>query len=224
MRRAPWYLVLLLTCGLLSACSATPSTSPNTDAAYSSSQSLVETYSASPSVEDQEEGTEDPPLSESRDVPAYQPDVEVPLSYSLDGTSHTVSGLRHYGIQGYSMVYDPSTFTRQGWEDGDAYMASTGNYLSVSRINGMDAATVRQGLILQENIPDLGQQVTVGSQNYTAHTLVVSPQDGIFRQFWILDLADHNTLLVEQSYVMDGPNAALYQALQLAMLDTLTLE
>ena len=88
----------------------------------------------------------------------------------------------------------------------------------------MDAATVRQGLILQENIPDLGQQVTVGSQNYTAHTLVVSPQDGIYRQFWILELSDHSTLLVEQSYVMDSEDAALYQGLQLAMLDTLTIE
>ena len=216
MRRASLCVVALLACGLLSACTATTTHSPApSEASSSSSQSLVETYTASP----------DPQISEeSRDVPAYQPDVETPLSYELDGSSHTLSALRHYSVQGYSLVYDPATFTRQGWENGDAYMISTGNYLSVSRINGMDAATVRQGLILQEKIPDLGQQVTVGSQNYTAHTLVVSPQDGVYRQFWILELSQHSTLLVEQSYVMDGEHAALYQALQKAMLDTLTIE
>ena len=220
MRRAPLCAVLLLTCGLLSACTAVdPTPSPSTEPARSSSQSLVETYPTTPDL-----SPADHMPDETWDIPAYQPDVETPLSYFLQGSTHTTSALRHYSVQGYSMVYDPATFTRQGWEDGDAYMASTGNYLSVSRINGMDAATVRQGLILQENIPDLGQQVTVGSQGYTAHTLVVSPQDGIFRQFWILELDDHNTLLVEQSYVMDGENARLYQALQLAMLDTLTLE
>lgn len=214
MRRAALCVVAVLTCGLLSACTATPSPSPS-EAPSSSSQALVETYTASPDTETSDE---------SRDIPAYQPDVETPLSYELDGSTHTVSALRHYSIQGYSMVYDPATFTRQGWESGDAYMISTGNYLSVSRINGMDAATVRQGLILQEKIPDLGQQVTVGSQSYTAHTLVVSPQDGIYRQFWILELSQHSTLLVEQSYVMAGEHAALYQALQRAMLDTLAID
>lgn len=216
MRRAPLCVMAFLACGLLSACTATTTPSPApSEASSSSSQSLVETYTASPDAQASDE---------ARDVPAYQPDVETPLSYELDGSSHTLSGLRHYSVQGYSLVYDPATFTRQGWENGDAYMISTGNYLSVSRINGMDAATVRQGLILQEKIPDLGQQVTVGSQNYTAHTLVVSPQDGVFRQFWILELSQHSTLLVEQSYVMDGENAAQYQALQKAMLATLTIE
>lgn len=202
---------------LLCACTAAPVTS-TPQPSLSSSQTLVDTYTQSPPPDD----TTTPDVS--RDVPAYQPDVETPLSYQLNGATHTAAGLRHYSVQGYSMVYDPATFTRQGWESGDAYMAQPSNYLSVSRINGMDAATVRQGLILQENIPDLGQQVRVGSQAYTAHTLVVSPQDGIFRQFWILDLGGHSTLLVEQSYVMDGENADLYQALQLAMLDTLTIE
>ena len=64
----------------------------------------------------------------------------------------------------------------------------------------------------------------MGSQGYTAHTLVVSPKDGIFRQFWVLELEEHSTLLVEQSYVMADENAPLYQALQLAMLATLTIE
>lgn len=202
---------------LLCACtSATVTSTPQPS--LSSGQTLVDTYSQSPTPDD----TTTPDVS--RDIPAYQPDVETPLSYQLDGATHTAEGLRHYSVQGYSMVYDPNTFTRQGWESGDAYTAKPSNYLSVSRINGMDATTVRQGLILQENIPDLGQQVQVGSQAYTAHTLVVSPQDGIFRQFWILDLGDHSTLLVEQSYVMDDPEASLYQALQLAMLDTLTIE
>lgn len=216
MRRASLCVVAILACGLLSACTATTTPSPvSSEASSSSSQSLVETYTVSP---------DDQACEESRDIPAYQPDVETPLSYDLDGSTHTLSALRHYSEQGYSLVYDPATFTRQGWENGDAYMISTGNYLSVSRINGMDASTVRQGLSLQENIPDLGQQVTVGSQAYTAHTLVVSPQDGVYRQFWILELDQHSTLLVEQSYVMDGENAALYQALQTAMLDTLTIE
>lgn len=205
-------------CLLLCACSSAPNTSIP-QASLSSKQSLVDTYTPSPSADPAEPSPDD-----SRDIPAYQPDVDTPLSYQLGGTTHTAQGLRHYSIQGYSMVYAPATFTRQGWESGDAYMASEGNYLSVSRINGMDAATVRQGLILQENFPDSGQQVTVGSQGYTAHTLVISPQNGIFRQFWILELSDHSTLLVEQSYVMGGENAALYQALQLAMLDTLTIE
>lgn len=203
---------------LLCACTASPTT-PTPQPSLSSSQTLVDTYTESPEI--------DPAINTpdvSRDVPAYQPDVETPLSYQLHGVTHTAAGLRHYSVQGYSMVYDPATFTRQGWEDGDAYMAEPNNYLSVSRINGMDAATVRQGLILQEKIPDLGQQVQVGSQGYTAHTLVVSPQDGVYRQFWILELAQHSTLLVEQSYVMDAADADLYQALQLAMLDTLTIE
>jgi len=202
---------------LLCACTASPATS-TPQPTLPSSQTLVDTYTQSPPVDDP--NTPDV----SRDVPAYQPDVETPLSYQLHGVTHTASGLRHYSVQGYSIVYDPATFTRQGWEDGDAYMAQPNNYLSVSRINGMDSATVRQGLILQENIPDLGQQVHVGSQAYTAHTLVVSPQDGIFRQFWILELGEHSTLLVEQSYEMGTADADFYQALQLAMLDTLTIE
>ena len=160
----------------------------------------------------------------SRDIPAYQPDVETPLSYEYDGAVLTANGLRHYSLQGYSIVYDPNLFTRQGWENGDAYLISEGNYLSVNRLNGMDAVTLRQGLILQEEIPDLGQQVQVGSGTYTAHTLVVSPQDGIYRQFWILELGPNSSLLVEQSYVMEDPNATQYQAIQKAMLDTLTLE
>ena len=94
----------------------------------------------------------------------------------------------------------------------------------MNRLNGMDAVTLRQGLILQEEIPDLGQQVQVGSGTYTVHTLVVSPQDGIYRQFWILELGPNSSLLVEQSYVMEDPNATQYPAIQKAMLDTLTLE
>ena len=164
------------------------------------------------------------PTNPAWDIPAHQPDQSAALSYQLEGTVHTLPGLCHYSAQGYSIIYDPAAFTRQGWENGDCYMISHGNYLSVSCINGMDAATLRQSLILQENIPDQGQQTVVGSQDYTAHTLVVSPQDGIYRQFWILELSDHDTLLVEQSYVMDGENADVYQALQLAMLDTLTVE
>lgn len=224
MRRAILCVVGLLACGLLSACTATPTPSPSPSPSpsqppRSSSQTLVETYTASPTASPEVESSDD-----SRDIPAYQPDVETPLSYELNGNTYTLSALRHYSVQGYSMVYDPNTFTRQGWENGDAYMISPGNYLSVSRINGMDASTVRQGLILQESIPDLGQQATVGSQNYVAHTLVVSPQDGVFRQFWILELAQHNTLLVEQSYVMDQETTAQYQAIQQAMLATLTIE
>lgn len=218
MGRAPLYGVAVLLCGLLCGCTAAPSAAPSaspSQPARSSSQTLVETYTASP----------DPHVGDgSRDIPAYQPDLETPLSYDLDGVDYTRSALRHFSLQGYSLVYDPATFIRQGWESGDAYTASPGNFISVSRLNGMDASTVRQGLALQENIPDQGQQVTVGSQGYTAHTLVASPQDGIFHQFWIVQLADHNTLLIEQSYEMDGPNAALYQALMQAMLDTLTLE
>lgn len=218
MRRTMLCCVCVLMCMALSACTAAPS-NPTTAPTRSSSQTLVETCTPDPNPD-----PTDTIPDTSRDVPAYQPDVDTPLSYTLDGVTHTVDGLRHYSIQGYSITYDPNTFTRQGWEDGDSYMAGTGNYLSVSRINGMDAATVRQGLILQENFPDLGQQTQVGTQGYTAHTLVVSPQDGIYRQFWILSLDTHSTLLVEQSYVMDDPNASQYRAIQLAMLDTLTLE
>ncbi|MBM6897517.1 hypothetical protein H9X86_09115 [Pseudoflavonifractor capillosus] len=216
MRRTSLCMLSMLLCGVLCACTAAP-VSPDTTSNRSSSQTLTGTYTPAPAA------TDNIP-NQSWDIPAYQPDVETPLSYQLDGATYTANGLRHYSLQGYSMVYDPAIFTRQGWEDGDSFMVGPGNYLSVSRINGMDAATVRQGLILQENIPDLGQQVTVGSQNYTAHTLVVSPQDGIYRQFWILELSDHSTLLVEQSYVMDSEDAALYHGLQLAMLDTLTIE
>lgn len=216
MRRTMLCTLCVLLCMALSACTAAPDT-PNATSTRSSSQTLVETCTPDPNPTDTLPDT-------SRDIPAYQPDVDTPLSYSLNGTLYTVPGLRHYSVHGYSILYAPDTFTRQSWEDGDSYMAGTGNYLSVSRVNGMDAATLRQSLILQENIPDLGQQTQVGSGNYTAHTLVVSPQDGIYRQFWLLELDAHSTLLVEQSYVMDDVNAPLYRALQLAMLDTLTLE
>lgn len=217
MRRTMLCTLCVLLCMALSACTAAPSAQPDAASARSSSQALVETCTPDPNPTDTLPDT-------SRDVPAYQPDVETPLSYQLDGQMYTVDGLRHYSVQGYSLVYDPNLFTRQGWENGDAYLASEGNYLSVSRLNGMDAVTLRQGLILQEDIPDLGQQVQVGSGKYTAHTLVVSPQDGIYRQFWILELGANSSLLVEQSYVMDDPNATQYQAIQQAMLDTLTLE
>lgn len=217
MRRTLLCTLCMLMCMALSACTAAPVASPDPASIGSSSQSLTGTCTPDPDETDTLPDV-------SRDIPAYQPDVETPLSYEYDGAVLTANGLRHYSLQGYSIVYDPNLFTRQGWENGDAYLISEGNYLSVNRLNGMDAVTLRQGLILQEEIPDLGQQVQVGSGNYTAHTLVVSPQDGIYRQFWILELGPNSSLLVEQSYVMEDPNAPQYQAIQKAMLDTLTLE
>lgn len=217
MRRTLLCTLCVLLCMALSACTAAPSGPPDQASNGPSSQTLTGTCTPEPHETDTLPDV-------SRDIPAYQPDVDTPLSYEYDGTVHTADGLRHYSLQGYSIVYDPSLFTRQGWEDGDAYLISEGNYLSVSRLNGMDAVTLRQGLILQEEIPDLGQQVQMGSGSYTAHTLVVSPQDGIYRQFWILELGANSSLLVEQSYVMEDPNAAQYQAIQKAMLDTLTLD
>lgn len=217
MRRTLLCTLCMLMCMALSACTAAPAASPDPASIGSSSQSLTGTCTPDPDETDTLPDV-------SRDIPAYQPDVETPLSYEYDGAVLTANGLRHYSLQGYSIVYDPNLFTRQGWENGDAYLISEGNYLSVNRLNGMDAVTLRQGLILQEEIPDLGQQVQVGSGKYTAHTLVVSPQDGIYRQFWILELGPNSSLLVEQSYVMEDPNAPQYQAIQKAMLDTLTLE
>lgn len=217
MRRTLLCTLCTLMCMALSACTAAPAASPDPASIGSSSQSLTGTCTPDPDETDTLPDV-------SRDIPAYQPDVETPLSYEYDGAVLTANGLRHYSLQGYSIVYDPNLFTRQGWENGDAYLISEGNYLSVNRLNGMDAVTLRQGLILQEEIPDLGQQVQVGSGHYTAHTLVVSPQDGIYRQFWILELGPNSSLLVEQSYVMEDPNAPQYQAIQKAMLDTLTLE
>lgn len=217
MRRTLLCTLCMIMCMALSACTSAPAASPDPASIGSSSQSLTGTCTPDPDETDTLPDV-------SRDIPAYQPDVETPLSYEYDGAVHTTDGFRHYSLQGYSIVYDPNLFTRQGWENGDAYLISEGNYLSVNRLNGMDAVTLRQGLILQEEIPDLGQQVQVGSGHYTAHTLVVSPQDGIYRQFWILELGPNSSLLVEQSYVMEDPNATQYQAIQKAMLDTLTLE
>lgn len=217
MRRTLLCTLCMIMCMALSACTAAPAASPDPASVGSSSQSLTGTCTPDPDETDTLPDV-------SRDIPAYQPDVETPLSYEYDGAVLTANGLRHYSLQGYSIVYDPNLFTRQGWENGDAYLISEGNYLSVNRLNGMDAVTLRQGLILQEEIPDLGQQIQVGSGKYTAHTLVVSPQDGIYRQFWILELGPNSSLLVEQSYVMEDPNAPQYQAIQKAVLDTLTLE
>lgn len=217
MRRTLLCTLCMIMCMALSACTAAPAASPDPASVGSSSQSLTGTCTPDPDETDTLPDV-------SRDIPAYQPDVETPLSYEYDGAVLTANGLRHYSLQGYSIVYDPNLFTRQGWENGDAYLISEGNYLSVNRLNGMDAVTLRQGLILQEEIPDLGQQVQVGSGKYTAHTLVVSPQDGIYRQFWILELGPNSSLLVEQSYVMEDPDAPQYQAIQKAVLDTLTLE
>lgn len=217
MRRTLLCTLCMIMCMALSACTAAPAASPDPASIGSSSQSLTGTCTPDPDETDTLPDV-------SRDIPAYQPDVETPLSYEYDGAVLTANGLRHYSLQGYSIVYDPNLFTRQGWENGDAYLISEGNYLSVNRLNGMDAVTLRQGLILQEEIPDLGQQVQVGSGKYTAHTLVVSPQDGIYRQFWILELGPNSSLLVEQSYVMEDPDAPQYQAIQKAVLDTLTLE
>lgn len=217
MRRTLLCTLCVLMCMALSACTAAPSAQPTPASTRTPSQALMGTCTPDPAEADTLPDV-------SRDIPAYQPDVETPLSYEYNGAVQTIDGLRHYSVQGYSIVYDPNLFTRQGWENGDSYWASQGNYLSVSRLNGMDAVTLRQGLILQEEIPDLGQQTQVGGEKYTAHTLVVSPQDGVYRQFWILELGANSSLLVEQSCVMEDPDTAQFQAIQKAMLDTLTLE
>lgn len=215
-RSLPWALCGLL-CVALAACAAAPSSRPTPTASPAPNQAMMDAQPPAPAETDAL-----PDLS--RDIPAYQPDVDTPLSYQFNGAAETLSGLRHYSVQGYSLVYAPALFTCQEWENGESYLAGEGIYLSVNRLNGMDAVTLRQELILREEIPDLGQQTQVGSQGYTAHTLVVSPLDGVYRQFWILELSSTSTLLVEQSYVMDDPNAPRYQAIQKAMLDTLTLE
>lgn len=109
MRRTLLCTLCMLMCMALSACTAAPAASPDPASIGSSSQSLTGTCTPDPDETDTLPDV-------SRDIPAYQPDVETPLSYEYDGAVLTANGLRHYSLQGYSIVYDPNLFTRQGWE------------------------------------------------------------------------------------------------------------
>lgn len=158
----------------------------------------------------------------SGDVPATYPDQETTLSYQVDGVSLSADALLRHSLQGYSIVYDTEHYICQQWGEGDSYWASEGNYLSVSLIQGLPLGDVLEGLRLQEDILEEAQAVTIGAGAYSASTLSVRT-DGVFRQFWAVELASGDVLLIEQSFVEDTDTTPLYQASQAAMLETLTL-
>ena len=210
---------LVLSLVACSAGSANESGSPVQDPA--STQSALFSSpgtSNSPSVP---VATDAPPAS-TGDIPALHPDEETYLVYTAADELITVSALRHFTLNGYSIVYDTEHYVCHEFGEGDNYFASEGNYLSVSLVFGMPMEDVIAGLRLQENIAMAPEEVMIGWESYVAQTLYFTTPSGLYRQFWVLDYAG-DVLLVEQSYDTVSDNAALYRASQLAMLDTLTI-
>jgi hypothetical protein len=204
-------LTLLALCcalALAAGCSAAPAVDVPASAAPSASLAPEAAPSSAPS---------DTP-SDAGDIPAQLPDEPAALTYTLDGSEATVDGLLHFSLQGYSIVYPGDPYICQGFEDGESYYVSPGNYLSISRVIGFSVDEVLDGLRLQEDMEAQAQAVTVGAASYPAYTL----DDGSARQFWALARAD-DVLLIELSYDPADENGPTYRALQLAALDTLTL-
>lgn len=165
----------------------------------------------------------DPAPTSSGDVPALYPDEETELAYRLDGKDLTIDAVRHHTLHGYTIVYDAMHYESRSYHEVDSYWSDNGLYLSVSIVYGIPIDYVLEGLRLQEEIEMEPEAAVVGSGSYPAYTLYHTTEDGLHRQFWALDYND-DTMLIEQSYPLDHEYAEFHRVIQLAMLDTLTLD
>lgn len=164
----------------------------------------------------------DPEPTISGDVPALHPDEETELFYNLHGETNSIAAVRHHTLHGYTIVYDAMHYECRTYHEVDSYWSDVGLYLSVSIVYGMPMDYVLDGLQLQENIEMGAERTYIGSGNYPAYTLYTT-ENGLHRQFWALDY-NGDTMLIEQSYPLDHEYAEFHRVIQLAMLDTLTLD
>ena len=165
-------------------------------------------------------GGSGPESSDSAPTPI--PDEETTLTYMVNEEAVTVSARKHSSPFGYSIVYDTERYVCNAFSDGESYWADEGNYLSVSLIPGMPVEDALAGLRLQQNIAMEPKLVTMGSGSYSAYTLYLTTPSGLYRQFWVLPCGE-DVLLVEQSFDPFGADAAIHQASQLTMLDSVIL-
>lgn len=150
------------------------------------------------------------------------PDEETFLSYFVGEEHITVSALRHHSPAGYSLTYDPALFVCNSFTGGDTYWNSDGNYLSFNQVYGLTMAEVVDGLRLQGNIAMEPEFTSVGSGSAPAYTLYYIAPNGLYRQYWVMQLGE-DILLAEQCFDTVLDEAASLQAVQLAMLASLTL-
>ena len=227
------YIVMCLLCLTLlipSACAPDrPIDTPAPDVTPSVSQPVAD---PEPSDTSEPPVTEDPAPSDepfididpvpSGDIPAVHPDEETTLSYDLDGVRGTVPAVHHCNIHGYSITYDALHYERRTYHDMDSYWSEEGLFISVSLVYGMSIDFVLDGLMLQENIMMAPESTVIGSDGYPAYTLYYTTEEGIYRQFWVLDYSG-DTLLIEQSYPAAHEYVDFHRAVQQAMLLSITL-
>ena len=156
------------------------------------------------------------------DIPAVHPDEETELYYNLDGLSGKVAAVEHCNIHGYSIVYDALHYERRSYEGSDSYWSEDGLYISISLFFDCTIDFIMDGLMLQENIEMVPHATVVGAQNYPAYTLWKTTEDGIYREFRVLDYKG-SALLIEQSYPTDHEFVDFHRAVQQAMLDSIVL-
>ena len=164
----------------------------------------------------------DPAPTATGDVPALYRDEETELAYRLAGQDLTIPAVRHHTLHGYTIVYDAMHYECRTYHEVDSYWSAEGLYLSVSIVYGMPVDYVLDGLQLQENIEMAAELTYIGAGDYAAYTLYTN-ENGLHRQFWALDYAG-DTMLIEQSYPLEHEYAEFHRVIQLAMLDTLTLD
>ena len=124
---------------------------------------------------------------------------------------------------GCSIRYDSARYEVHSYVDSDSFWHDTGVYLSISLIPGASVYYVLTGLQLQESIDAEPADACIGTGFYPAQTLDTVTAEGLFRRFWVIPYGE-DTLLIEQSYPNSGDEGTLHQAVQQAMLDTLTLD
>ena len=150
------------------------------------------------------------------DIPAVHPDEETELYYNLDGLSGKVAAVEHCNIHGYSIVYDALHYERRSYEGSDSYWSEDGLYISIGLFFDCTIDFIMDGLMLQENIEMVPHATVVGAQDYPAYTLWKTTEDGIYREFRVLDYKG-SALLIEQSYPTDHEFVDFHRAVQQAM-------
>lgn len=156
------------------------------------------------------------------DIPAVHPDEETELYYDLDGLSGKVAAVEHCNINGYSIVYDALHYERRSYEGLDSYWSEDGLYISISLFFDCTIDFIMDGLMLQENIEMVPRATVVGAQDYPAYTLWKTTEEGVYREFRVLDY-NGSALLIEQSYPADHEFVDFHRAVQQAMLDSIVL-
>lgn len=141
---------------------ASPSVSP------SASVSPSETPAASPSA-----------------APSASPSDGVTMDVTLEGETETVPAVRAVSSLGYAVTYDPASFTRSEYDDGDVYRPSNNFENTSFSVTVMADTTAQEALdsmeIPQEALNALSQ-TTFGKESYDASHFAVSPDqndDGV---------------------------------------------